>query len=341
NLFLQVGDLFDTPDPRNLERQFVAEQLAGLRDAGIACIGIGGNHDTPRSRGDRPAATPMSPYASLGGLRLLEGQGTVDSELLELEGMRVAVGGLEPDPTAQPGSDPLDGVDWAPDADFSLLLVHGSPEGHIYPDAPEAILRRQTVDRLHGIDCILAGHVHRHAVFHWGSTTVIVPGATERMTFADLEERPGFVYMELERHHIARIDHLPVQAQPRRTLLIPTSELADSGIAEQVMGMMEGVCAPDALVRVTLAGPITRQRYHDLHLRDLAEFGAARCFFLDLDTTGLFLEDEAKLTIFRGGRLSQREELIRFARESRDAATTDEERSLVDDALIAILEEYS
>src|SRR5512133_14883 len=75
HMFLLVGDLFDTPEPRNAERQFVAEVLADLRAAGIACLGIGGNHDTPRTRGILAPATPHGTYARLGGLRLL-GEGT-------------------------------------------------------------------------------------------------------------------------------------------------------------------------------------------------------------------------------------------------------------------------
>ena len=35
DLFLQAGDLFDTPDPRNLDREFVASELGRLRAAGV------------------------------------------------------------------------------------------------------------------------------------------------------------------------------------------------------------------------------------------------------------------------------------------------------------------
>ncbi len=362
HLFLQVGDLFDSPEPRNAERQFVAEALARLRAAGVHCLGIGGNHDTPRARSGYPLATPQGSYDRLGALRLLgasrtkdlglrtEGKGLspqssvlspgLDAEILDIEGVRVAVGGMMPDPTAPAGSDPLEGVVWRPEADIALLMLHGSLEGHVYPGAPEPIVRRQTVEQMEGVDYLLMGHVHRFAAFAWGRKTVIVPGATERMTFAEAEARPGFVWMEAEPGRMLSLQQVAVECQPRLQLVIPTSELAEGDPAEVAKSRLEGICRREAMVRVSLEGPITRQRYHDLRLRELVEYGMGRCLFLDLDTTGLYVEDEQQPSSARGGRLSQREELLRFARERWQAAENQQERDLIEEATQLILEEY-
>lgn len=378
HLFLQVGDLFDSPEPRNVERQFVAEALARLRRANVRCLGIGGNHDTPRVRNGQAPATPQGTYSRLGGLRLLgehpegpEGLGvtpghagrqpgrpsvgangqspspldpppfSIDAEVFEIEGVRVAVGGLAPDPTAPAGSDPLEAVAWRPESDLALLLLHGSLEGHVYPGAPEPIVRRQTVERLEGVEYLLVGHVHRFAAFRWGTKTVVVPGATERMTFAEAEVRPGFVYMEVEPGRLVGLQQVAVECQPRRQLIVPTSELGEGDPAEAIKARLEAVCEREAMVRLSLEGPLSRQRYHDLRLREVAEYGAARCFFLDLDTTGLYVEEEQPGAGARGGRLSQREELIRFARESWQAAENERERGLLEEAARAILDEYA
>lgn len=340
HLFLQAGDLFDSPEPRNLERQFVAEALARLGAAGVRCLGIGGNHDTPRSRNGQPFATPQGTFARLGGMRLLEGRAAVDAETFQIEGVRVAVGGMAPDPTAAVGSDPLEGLEWNPGADVALLLLHGSLEGHVYPDAPEAIIRRRTVEGLKAVDYLVVGHVHRHVALRWGGRVVIVPGATERMTFAELENRPGFVYLEVEPGRMSTFRRVEVECQPRRQVVIPTSELGGDDPAEAVRARLEEVCDRGAMVRVALEGPITRQRYHALRLRELVEYGAGRSFFFDLDTTGLYVEDELGRAEARSGRLSQREELIRYARGCLEAAGTEEERSLIEEATRLILEGY-
>src|SRR5436853_7560255 len=62
HLFLQAGDLFDTPDPRNAERLAVAQALARLHAAGVACYAIGGNHGPPRPRPDHGAAPARRRY---------------------------------------------------------------------------------------------------------------------------------------------------------------------------------------------------------------------------------------------------------------------------------------
>jgi DNA repair protein SbcD/Mre11 len=360
HLFLQVGDLFDTTEPRNVEREFAAAALARLGDAGVRCLGITGNHDTPRSRSAaRPVATPQSSYARLGGLRLLgesfsrngdsmlspqssllSAEHSIDSETFDMDGVRVAIGGMAPDPTAPAGSDPLEGVQWRPDANLSILLLHGSLEGHVYPGAPEPIVRRRTVESLEGVDCLLVGHVHRYTALRWGGTTVVVPGSTERMTFGELDVQPGFAYLELEPGQAPELSHIPVEPQPRRALTVDSSELAHEDPGEALKEMIGSVCRPDAMVRVSLRGPITRQRYHDLRLREAVEHGVARCFFLDLDTTHLYVEDELRPPEARGGRLSQREQLAMFAEEQVAAAATEGERRLLEEAARAVLEEY-
>src|SRR5438874_13476384 len=47
DLFVQAGDLFDTTNPDEQERSFVAECLAQLRQAGVRAFAVGGVHDTP------------------------------------------------------------------------------------------------------------------------------------------------------------------------------------------------------------------------------------------------------------------------------------------------------
>src|SRR6266487_3912386 len=54
DLFIQAGDLFDTANPDERDRSFVAERLAQLRKASIRTFALGGVHDTPVSAHSTP-----------------------------------------------------------------------------------------------------------------------------------------------------------------------------------------------------------------------------------------------------------------------------------------------
>lgn len=111
HLFIQAGDLFDSTDPRNLEREFVAAQLARLRNSGIRAFAVSGNHDTPRQRTEHGGYSPQGIYAQLGGLHYFADSHLIEPVTAEIDGMRVAIAGLSNNPGAAPGGDPLDGVE--------------------------------------------------------------------------------------------------------------------------------------------------------------------------------------------------------------------------------------
>jgi DNA repair protein SbcD/Mre11 len=337
-LFLQLGDLFDSPDPRNVERDFVASELARLRKHGVQCFGIGGNHDTPRMRTEQGGTLPQAVYARLGGMRLFEPSIKAEFEMLELNGKRVALGGISWNHTLRPGEDPLSVVQAGPPADVCVLLAHSSVEGHIYPSEMEPVTALATLEALPGIDLVLLGHVHRHRVFHLGSHTAVMVGATERMTFGSGEGSSGFVYMELDGSRIARCDFVPTGSQPRCECVVRTTELGEEPPGE-IASRLEPLCTPQTLVKLHIEGPINRADYHRLDLRRIYEFGIAHCFHFDVDTAGLWVEDEAG-GMAGGVRFSQKEELTLFANEILREAPGDDERGLLHEALNAILSHY-
>src|SRR5438477_901835 len=88
DLFVQAGDLFDTTNPDEEDRSFVAARLAQLRQAGIRTFALGGIHDTPveihtSSGMDGAIGHPLAPqvsYARLGALHYFQpGGGDVQS----------------------------------------------------------------------------------------------------------------------------------------------------------------------------------------------------------------------------------------------------------------------
>src|SRR5258708_1653020 len=83
DLFVQAGDLFDTTNPDEEDRSFVAERLAQLRQAGIRTFALGGIHGTPvdthlAQDTDGSTARTLAPqvsYARLGALHYLQHTG--------------------------------------------------------------------------------------------------------------------------------------------------------------------------------------------------------------------------------------------------------------------------
>lgn len=343
DLFLQAGDLFDTPDPRNVEREFVAECLAQLTDAGVRCYGIGGNHDTPKMRTEQGGALPQGIYHRLGGLRLFAESLSLDYEIVNIDRVRVAVGGLTRNPSLPPDADPLETLDPQPmDADIRLLLLHYSVEGRmsgLYLNDP--YIRLRSLEKFVGPCLFLVGHVHRFHHFAVGDKHVLVPGATEKMTFDPNEKEPGFIYAEISPGGIEHLQHVPLPYQPRQEVTFRTTELDPQEPFASILRRLEPIVARDTMLKVRLEGPISREGYHALQLRQLHEFAAAGFFSFDLDTAELCLGDEFQRSAERGVRFSQQEEIALVAAELYGQCPDEGERDLILAARDEILSHYS
>lgn len=398
-LFLQVGDLFDTPTPSNEDRAFVAAALARLARADVLCAGIGGNHDTPRMVTEQGGAAPQGVYEALHGMRYFSRHDAVVPCLYTIGGVRIALAGLSNNPVAPPGSDPLEGIPIVDEqaalgqAQIALLLLHAGIEGMCRPSEGERIVKRSSIAALPPVFAgVVAGHIHRFAHERIGKRTAVVTGATERMEFGSGKGGSGFVWMELDATGVRRVEHIAVTEQPRADLLVPTARLWPGGarrvrddehaehvddgahVADNQTGgigagdetlrgvasvsewpavearngharaidasgqhwqayvrepektapldvikeALAEVCSPETMVRLRLSGPLTRDQYHELALRDVLLYGQQHAFSFDLDTSDLTLLhlDRARTSeASRSARVSPLEEVERVLEE--------------------------
>lgn len=345
-LVVIAGDLFDTPAPSNQDRVYVAAALARLRRMGIACVAIGGNHDTPRMLTENGGEAPLRVYAALDALHYCDESATLRPRLLELDDLRLAVAGLTTNPVAAPGSDPLAGVALEDagvlaGAHIGLLVLHAAIEGLSQPNEGERMVPRASIEALPpAFRVVVAGHIHRYGRQRVGQRDVIVCGATERMEFGTQAGQAGFAWIELSHEGVVRAEHVRVAEQPRADLVISTARLwpgTASALGPQLADAMPDgapaappadvreppatllalagtlpahkdatsapepltiarmelseVCTPDTQVRVRLSGPLTRDQYHHLALRELLLYGQQHAFSFDLDTSALLLRD--------------------------------------------------
>ena len=304
-LFISAGDLFDHPAPSNQDRAFVATQLARLRAAGVVSVAIGGNHDTPRQSTEHGGEAPQQVYAALDGFYFFDGCHVIRPRLLDLRGLRVAVAGLSNDPAARSGADPLgDALLDDPDsalatADAGLLILHAAIEGMARPSEGERIVTRASLDALPTeFQTVIAGHIHRYARQKMGARDVVAAGATERMEFGGGAGAPGYVWIELGPGGARKIEHIRIEPQRRAEVTLSVRDLWPASLGDgpgeplEVIRMaLEPHASPETMARLRLTGETTRERYHQLALREVVLFGQQRFFSLDVDTSGLTILD--------------------------------------------------
>ncbi len=246
DLFVQAGDLFDTTTPDEIERSFVAERLAQLKQAGIQTVAIGGVHDTPNEtqsglQNQHKAVTPapQMSYARLGALHYLsspqsnesdksDGQ-AVEPVMLNLRGTLVGLCGLSV--LAEQEGDPLEHFHVQDDierAAIRLLVMHAPIEGLATGSSlldTRAQVSRNSIARQTVFHSILAGYHHGYSRSRIGSTEVIVAGATQHSDFSTADHDPGFVFIGIGSNGVRWCNHIAVDAMPLRQLVIHTDEL--------------------------------------------------------------------------------------------------------------------
>ncbi len=244
-------------------------------------------------------------YTALDGFHFFAASDTLRPRLLTVRGLRVAVAGLSNNPVAPPGSDPLaDAALEDPEgalaaADTGLVILHAAVEGLARPSEGERMVALASLDALPAqYQTVVAGHIHRFARQRMGAREVVVIGATERMEFGSASGAPGFVWMELGPGGATHVEHIRIEPQPRAEVTLSVRDLWPAGAPDApgeplavIRAALEPHASPETMARLRLTGELTRERYHQLALRDIILMGQQRFFSLDIDTTGLTIVD--------------------------------------------------
>lgn len=339
-LVILAGDVFDTPTPRNVERVFLAQKLAELRATGIPVVAISGNHDTPRSSTEEGGVPALRVYDELAALTVLDDPGdalVVRPRILSLDGRSVAVGGFTPRPRLPESTDPLEGVTFdGGSADLRIMVVHGIVEGTLPPAVPGPIIRRETIARLSGsVDLLVVGDVHRSAVFSCGDVTVVLPGATERLTFGDAYA-PGFAWIEAEPGHLD-VRHVALTPQPRVQVVLSAADLDPVNPTGSVLSAIEARANEDALAQVVLEGVLPREAYRRLNAAKIEELGRRAFFSFELDLTQLAVRLDPGRDIAWTPRRSLADAVRAVVEEHWEATPDPDERAILDDTRAALL----
>jgi exonuclease SbcD len=341
DFYLHGGDLFDNPDPHPVELQAVAREFQRLRDAGVKVLAISGNHDMPRYVGE--GASPIRIYEELRAARVFMKRTEAEFELFEIDGAKIAIGGVAPDPRADPTMDPLEGVEInPPPADVRILLLHGGVEDAVPPDFGDAVLRKSRIAALQNIDYFLVGDIHHTNKLKVEHATVLIPGATERLTFGEIKETPGFYNIEIEGNRPVKLTRKELDPQPMRRLEILSGNIPTDNPTEWVCQEIQGVSGRDQLLQLQMAGVIDREVYHHLRFFDIWRLGNELNFFFDLDKSQLELRTREleRIGLAPDERVDVERELQRVADEMEAEAPSDETRERITSAAANVISLY-
>lgn len=360
DLFVQAGDLFDSTNPEEQDRSFVAERLAQLRQAGIRTFAVGGIHDTPIDTQTSIDAgvtdfalsvpAPQLSYARLGALHYFTPSPGVSKPhnsdqaqdfqplepvVFDIRGTLVGICGLNV--LAGQEGNPLEYLRVQSDierAAISLLVLHAPIEdlatGTSLLDI-HALVSRASIANQSAFRCILAGYHHAYRHLSIGTCDLIVAGATQHIDFSDPADTPGFVFIGLAADGVRWCKHITVEALQLRRLVVSATELwaqdantIHSDITSSILERLRPVCADDAMVQLRLEGELTRSQYHQLDLNQVRHYGEEHCFALEIDESALSFVSEQEFISPVDGQVSIRRRDERLSPREELIALADE-----------------
>ncbi|MGV8042157.1 MAG: exonuclease SbcCD subunit D [Thermoanaerobaculaceae bacterium] len=235
DVVVHLGDLlYRSKVPASLVSRAL-EPLLRVADSGTPVVLIPGNHER--------SSLPYPLLATHACLHVLDRPRTV---ALDVRGTRLAISGFpcERDDVAAVFAERLEATGWrsAP-ADVRLLCLHqaieGSqvgPRGYTFREAPDVVPARLLPA---SFAAVLAGHVHRHQVLGRAlPAPVVIPGSTERTSFAERNEPKGYVTLRLEPGgeggRIAALSFHPLPARPMAVVELDPRGLDATALGDRI-----------------------------------------------------------------------------------------------------------
>jgi len=257
-----LGDIFDHPRPTYRSFRVAQRALTKIRDHGVDCVIITGNHDTPRLPG---TGSPYSPLADT--FREFHFAHRLAYERFELPGL--VVHAVPQMLTVDATLAALDEADRGRSGDKTNLLLTHPRITQVQPRYAD-INEIEIDDGALRSDLVLLGHYHVNQRVRPG---VWYAGSTDSFTFADdPEEAKGILVVDTE---AGTAEHLALPGQrPLVTLdTIHAQGLSPADLADAVLRRAESV-PEGAVARLYLEG-VDPEAYRLLDLQAVRAAAAA------------------------------------------------------------------
>jgi DNA repair exonuclease SbcCD nuclease subunit len=260
----------------------------------------------------------------------------IETETIDIDGITVAISGISHNPLLDEGADPLQGNAIDTDADLSILLTHYGVEEHLAGRTNEPVISHGSLDTV-GVDILCSGHIHKPTDFRIGSHQVIVPGATERMEFGEIDRDTGF-YELTSNGDTVETRYVSLEAQPMRDETVSANDLTGENPTQKILELVNELSESDQLFKFRFEGTLSREAYHRLNIHEIWDQGRNSNFYFDIvDDIEFEVEDRVDLS---GERLSQIDELKRVAEQVEESVAEENEKTVVREARELVLSDY-
>jgi DNA repair exonuclease SbcCD nuclease subunit len=226
-------------------------------------------------------------------------------------------------------------------------LLHGGVEDAVPPGFEDALYKKSTLAALKQIDYFLVGDIHFTNKLNVEHATVLIPGSTERLTFGELKNEPGYYYLELDggngKQRPVKLTRKLVDPQSMRRHELRCGNLPADNPTEYVFEEIRGISHKDQMVQLRMEGILDRETYHKIKFYDIWRLGTELNFYFDLDKSLVEIRargDDEYGNVVPEERVDVERELENMADELFDTAENDEERLAIQDARARVVSLY-
>lgn len=260
DLIIHAGDLFDSVRPTNRAMAWALNQFLRLSKAKIKLVVISGNHETPKLK---ETGHVFRLFEHLPGIFPVY-KGEYEQFRFSNGGENLVVHAI-PHCTNQAAlKENLEKL--APKhGAFNLLVLHGGVLGmkeFRKGDFNEQLIPTNYLNA--EWDYIALGHFHKHVEVR---PNAFYSGSTERFSFAEAQDEPGFVDLNLRSGKVSR-RFVPTKARPMITQPIDCGDLDPLAITKLIERRLKEIGCKGKVIRFVLDN-ISRESYRSIDFNHL------------------------------------------------------------------------
>jgi len=277
DLILHTGDLFDSVRPNNRAITFAIKQMVKISKENIPVVIISGNHEHPKLK---ETGHIFSIFDHIDNIYLVYDE-KYEKKIFKINGEEITIHAIPQCNNKITFEKELKKMIPDKNNDYNIFIAHGSVTGikdFTMNEFNELIIPTKILNR--NFDYIGLGHYHRYTKL---GKNAYYSGATENLTFAEANEKKGFIEISLTKKglqsNFVKINTRPmIDSEP-----IKCSELKIDQIMKQIKTKIKNIQPKDKTVRITLKD-ISPNIYRNLDFNEIRnEFKESTHYEIKLD----------------------------------------------------------